>query len=716
MAPQNGQINHKKHASGRVVPAIPLQLTRKRSVKPTVNGTRLEQQPLEESKGSVSDAVAETPVEEIWARDGIIKDSQAIGHNLPKSDVAQPVQDVQDVQEVKDEKQEVADVAPPPEALDRLLEEGRVTVDDSIQAQAGAADPDAAAVIEDPIPAKPASPEQLISPMKKVNLRSGRTELPPAFVPSSLRHQQSHSETLSKLSQPVTQAMHQPAHPSVDGIVFGGYADSAQSSPAPSQSANSMFSQPPGLVNGNMNGAVPPPFPHPGHSHYPPVPVPFPPQQHGLPLDGRADLPPAPSAAWMPTPDGISANAHPHATNGPYLNGFAHGSRPASQASSAPHEAREPVIRTPDTSFTGDDSVQRSAVQPPPNMQPPSEAFLYAQDPLLSLRDYLLSQFGNPEFADYILELHDHQFPPRSIPTHGMLLARSPGLVAMMRAASPKSEPQMVKRLMLPPRFYFRYFDGAVEALRYLYGAPPLDGNPFFGSAMDPTTLDGHMKYALSYAAAGIGMQIPVIFNRGLDIASRLLRWENVETALAFALDGGISPTWGTGLENSSLNEFPEFASPPTYDPFATHFLHTILDFLVFHFPTNFVLERFPAGPNHASRLSISDPRLKALKFGDLGDGYNTQQPLAASTLSTILLDLPFPVLKALLEHPGLGARLGWDLVIRNMHAVVEERKSRRQRTADGVAPHGIWDETIQLSSRHRSGYELVRRRAETDA
>ncbi|KAJ9631675.1 hypothetical protein H2203_000074 [Taxawa tesnikishii (nom. ined.)] len=674
MAPQNGQINHKKHASGRVVPAIPLQLTRKRSVKPTVNGTRLEQQPLEESKGSVSDAVAETPVEEIWARDGIIKDSQAIGHNLPKSDVAQPVQDVQDVQEVKDEKQEVADVAPPPEALDRLLEEGRVTVDDSIQAQAGAADPDAAAVIEDPIPAKPASPEQLISPMKKVNLRSGRTELPPAFVPSSLRHQQSHSETLSKLSQPVTQAMHQPAHPSVDGIVFGGYADSAQSSPAPSQSANSMFSQPPGLVNGNMNGAVPPPFPHPGHSHYPPVPVPFPPQQHGLPLDGRADLPPAPSAAWMPTPDGISANAHPHATNGPYLNGFAHGSRPASQASSAPHEAREPVIRTPDTSFTGDDSVQRSAVQPLQICNHPSLAIPNSQ---ITFWSFTTTSFRHEAYR----------------PT-----------------------PQMVKRLMLPPRFYFRYFDGAVEALRYLYGAPPLDGNPFFGSAMDPTTLDGHMKYALSYAAAGIGMQIPVIFNRGLDIASRLLRWENVETALAFALDGGISPTWGTGLENSSLNEFPEFASPPTYDPFATHFLHTILDFLVFHFPTNFVLERFPAGPNHASRLSISDPRLKALKFGDLGDGYNTQQPLAASTLSTILLDLPFPVLKALLEHPGLGARLGWDLVIRNMHAVVEERKSRRQRTADGVAPHGIWDETIQLSSRHRSGYELVRRRAETDA
>lgn len=257
------------------------------------------------------------------------------------------------------------------------------------------------------------------------------------------------------------------------------------------------------------------------------------------------------------------------------------------------------------------------------------------------------------------------------------------------------------------------------------------------------------MAYILSYTAAGCLMGMPELVFRGLQIANRLLRWESLETALSFALAGGLGQVWrdeysldDRGSSTSSEDSFTRVGNnaEPVYDPHATQFLHHIVGFICFNFPRDFVLDtsapqlpsvpRLPKPSVHGSRPSISDPRLKSIRFGEAPADENKSAHPGASILSSVLFSIPFPILKATLEHPMLGEMLGWHVVPLLIEHVIQERERRRiqalkaytvARSTSEFANDGLvvqnffWEEAVEPSPQHRCGLKLVRRRKGID-
>jgi hypothetical protein len=72
------------------------------------------------------------------------------------------------------------------------------------------------------------------------------------------------------------------------------------------------------------------------------------------------------------------------------------------------------------------------------------------------------------------------------------------------------------------------------------------------------------MIHALGYMSAGHLLQLPVVTFHGLQFAQELLRWDNIEKALEFALCAKF------------------------VDDFAQSFIHHILKFITFNFPREF--------------------------------------------------------------------------------------------------------------------------------
>ncbi|KAL9094561.1 MAG: hypothetical protein Q9165_003120 [Trypethelium subeluteriae] len=373
----------------------------------------------------------------------------------------------------------------------------------------------------------------------------------------------------------------------------------------------------------------------------------------------------------------------------------------------------------------------------------------------IALRNYLLAQFGQGDFADYVLNLvqiHD-RFPPLLLPVHGVIISRSPTMVHAIRSLSNIVHSEDGKSKILPLSVSDRFIDGFgfSDALRYLYGAPLVEPNRFpYGLAPAPAeaeiersdTLEQHLDYALAYAASGHFLQVENVTARGIDIAIRLLHWDTVEKALSFSLDGGLGANWKTddspedrdsvtSSEDSSSRLEPS-QSLPTYGIHATRLLQHIVEFLVSHFPQDFIFDataaqlkenpRLPAVVE--SRPSTSNARLSKIQFGEVPvEDIALQSVRAAATLSSILLSLPFPVLKVLLEHYVLGGRLGWPRVVHIMRVVIDERESRRGRVLrsrvvaadDALARNARWEESVEPSKLHQSGFRITRHRKGMD-
>lgn len=311
------------------------------------------------------------------------------------------------------------------------------------------------------------------------------------------------------------------------------------------------------------------------------------------------------------------------------------------------------------------------------------------------------------------------------------------------------------KSLRLPKQFYFQKSDGLIEAMRYLYGVSLLDEGRYVHSSLvamqqqqDPLgarqVLADRMSYILSYTAAGCMMDIPELVFRGLQIAHRLLRWENLETALSFALNGGLGNAWrdeyaldDRGSSTSSEDSLARIGDP-TYDPHATYFLQYIVGFICFNFPRDFVLDtsapqlsslpRLPQHAAHASRPFASDPRLKGIRFGESQTDEPKGPDPAGAILSSTLLSFPLPVVRATLEHPILGEILGWPVVSQLIHEIIAEREKRRlgalkehsARISDiggdsNLVQNLFWEEAVEASHQHPCGLKLVRRRKGID-
>ena len=412
-------------------------------------------------------------------------------------------------------------------------------------------------------------------------------------------------------------------------------------------------------------------------------------------------------------------------------------------------ESREATDRAdkPDPNDSGS-YRQRSTIDPPRAGQPDVTGSV-VEDPSSTMRKYLCSQFGNGEFADYILTVtHVHnRFPPLILPVHGILLSRSPTMAQLIKSWDNFTYSEDGKFKMISVLVDDRFIDRFAfsDVLRYLYGDPVTDIDHFTLGFTPPSLelgddaayqLGQRTTYAFAYIASGFFLQLENVTTRGVDIAVKLLRWETVEKALSFALAGGLGPNWNDedsaedhdSVSSSEDSHKPETSqSSPTYGVYATRLLQNITDFLVDSFPKDFLFDpnasqlkdvpRLPVVVE--SRPSTSDPRLSKIQFGEVPMDEVARSSRIASTLSSVLLSLPFPVLKSVLEHHALGDRLSGAEVVDVMKTVIDERERRRSRvlkarvvgTDYALLRNVRWEEKVEASKQHHAGYRMVRHR-----
>jgi hypothetical protein len=341
--------------------------------------------------------------------------------------------------------------------------------------------------------------------------------------------------------------------------------------------------------------------------------------------------------------------------------------------------------------------AQNGFVLPSPPSRPHEADLQLDVEAALAVRGYLLANFGNPDHADYVLEIAQGEdvSPSVAIPLHGLLLSRSPTLLAMIneRRRNPLVNHDGLKILRINSmndKFFVN--QAFAEVLQYLYGAPLLNMQNFLrllppfensGSHSESAIVAQQMMtHALGYASAGHLLQLPVVTFHGLQFACELLRWDNVEQALEFALRAKVA------------------------DDFAQSFTHHILKFIAFNFPRQFSFQASvpqlagcPRLPSIAEpRTSISDPRVSRLTFGELQfDDVPVADP-SSSTLSSILVSLPFAALKRLLQDPTLTKHITAVEVAELAHQVIEEREKRRRKVLKSKyvmtgADEQLWEE-----------------------
>ncbi|OBT78347.1 hypothetical protein VF21_02181 [Pseudogymnoascus sp. 05NY08] len=504
--------------------------------------------------------------------------------------------------------------------------------------------------------------------------------------------------------------MHHHTHPSQGSLVFGGYSDSNNSSPAPPLSSAGIPQYPyprPPPTNGHMhhlsNGfQVPPP---PGFGFQ---------QQHGNhivhspAMDGFARRHPPP----FPHPEGYSPSATPGINDNRqqqfYDPSTSHSLR---SHSSAPHEhdPRPTQFHNPNATsratngsnghtddaklyyqpqMSGRDGSGLHGVVPHPSV-----------DNLDGLLGYIQGQFADPTFADYTLEVRytDDRAKPMRIPGHNLLFARSPALKRLMIApVNDGSSEGSSRTILIETADRFLSSDGFWMALQRLYGGPllSLDTPPTPGRNMEAQNLATsnpasfqRFDSALGYAAAGQILQIPPVLSRGIEVACHLVNWLTLEKALDFALDGGLGSQWT--LDNNYTG-----VCPSTYGPAVDMLIHSALGFLIANFPPHLDFDVTASEPAFNSRLPVlknakvskHNPRLSSIKFGD----HPVEEPVLptlknanpASLISGILINLPFQLLKYVLEAPSLGSHDWATSTMRQtiIHEVINEREKRRIR------------------------------------
>ncbi|KAJ4993106.1 hypothetical protein SVAN01_01458 [Stagonosporopsis vannaccii] len=553
-----------------------------------------------------------------------------------------------------------------------------------------------------------------------------RKELPPPFYPSSM----------SGLNTPVAElhdsAFHAP-RPSVDGTMGGGVLD-APAQPATPQGFDHAAHGHRQSVPRIPPGFAPPDFTpsfFPGHSHhpsdagapwlYPPFSMPPPPE----PLYGNGtdfQSPPftaGPVAYPEPYPAHFSPEDPRFAANGIATS---HSQSPSKSQFGEPLPLAERVEAQP-------------ALPQQNGAGPRSEEM--SESPF-ELASYLSTQFGNQEFADFVLQVRSTKYQYMSIPVHGIVVVRSPVIANAVRRSIPPAHRSRDSRRLADVLTTNPFITGESiqEAVKVLYGAPLLSMQAFlYGLAQysqevphNHVTKDARrrMDQLLSYIAAGSVLQIPSMQARGVDIVKALLRWDTIEQVLHYGL-------YATRSSAPSSRDGTE-----VHDPFATELLNSVVDFIAYNFPTDFSLHRIaaelredPRLPNIAeARAPTHNVRLSKIRFGDAPTDDDTQTSPVSRTLSSILLSLPVPLLDRLFNHRATANQIGWTGAAKVLHDVVDERESRRQKAIrgqlqlDSAVPSALVEnlyleervEHVGSSPLHPSGYLVTAHRANGQA
>ena len=334
------------------------------------------------------------------------------------------------------------------------------------------------------------------------------------------------------------------------------------------------------------------------------------------------------------------------------------------------------------------------------------------------LVDYLLHQFNVEEFADCHLALvHENlRFEKTTWSLSSLLLAQSHKLRDLLKPAGLSKERKMYLEIRLNDRFVTPW--AMNSALRVLYG----ERSEMFTLALVHSTFEPNaeiwvisMDACLAFAAAGHVLGLESVVLKGLQTATSILDWDNLEHALSFGLESGpnrrtsasvevipvsaYSPVWSRESNpssavnltppSSSAESRPERSRDEGLSSFHSHtsevrsaqdlqtyclqWMASNLDESWDFDPSARPLadvDRLPTTVE--SRSPLSKSRLSLIQFGDHPSEMHAKASDRNFLVSSIVLSLPFTALKYMLS-------LGSQPLLRQLHAIVKERERRRQ-------------------------------------
>ncbi|TKA75799.1 hypothetical protein B0A55_06393 [Friedmanniomyces simplex] len=367
-----------------------------------------------------------------------------------------------------------------------------------------------------------------------------------------------------------------------------------------------------------------------------------------------------------------------------------------------------------------------------------------------ALRYHVYSQFCNPTLADCHLQIVERESGARQyLDAHKIILSRSPTLLDIIQTSESPISAALKTQVPVHLRDHNLRIKPFMDCVRYLYGGSLTTLNQLIQTSVNseaPTKNEERMELVLQYVAIAAWLRLPAVAARAMDTTLSLLHWDTMAAVLAFALDGGLGPSFtvedGSEMSCASSDDSlgrADGIGMPTYDPYSTNLLHRVINFTVHMFPPNFYLDATapqlaspprlpPLPPAHESRPSRSDPRLSQIRFGELSLEDHKMPSLVTTTISSLLLSLPFPLLKCVLEHNGMVFQLGPDTVASIMRQVVAEREVRRKRvlqartagqTEDGagllLVQNLYFEERVEASALHRAGFRVARTKRGVD-
>lgn len=367
-----------------------------------------------------------------------------------------------------------------------------------------------------------------------------------------------------------------------------------------------------------------------------------------------------------------------------------------------------------------------------------------------SLNDHLLQQFDRGSFSDCRLELsHEkNKFETTEFLLHSVVITQSSLLESLINATTVQEDGARHLQIQIHDRFTTPMAFEA--ALRVCYGESPL---LFNGASYDDFKSTAEvsiswMENALAFAKTGSLLGLDIITYRGLQIASKILNWENVETALSFLLGGGLDTDWSpeNHIQNANVISSPygsddhkiektenaandcvpastESNAEPMSDnsrnihsPSMIDLLYQCLHFIIVEFPEDWDLDvssrpspdidRLPAIPE--TRFPISKSRLSLIQFGDLPSERVAKASDENVVLSGIMLSLPFVFINYILDQLNEPTKDKW------LRKLVKERERRRHRVlkSDSIPldakqaalehGHARWEEYVELNQNSR--------------
>ena len=332
--------------------------------------------------------------------------------------------------------------------------------------------------------------------------------------------------------------------------------------------------------------------------------------------------------------------------------------------------------------------------------------------PSEALQAHLSNQFNNPTYSDCRLDVHVIN-QQHSLMLHRILIAQNHVLRNLLDSSTQKDGD---KRTIMSLDLSNAYATvAAIAALISTYYGKSLSHMLlFFPESVAPISQQQlpprylwqantveHMKDLLAYLAAGVALQMPEVVSYILQIAAPKISFTTIETVLTY----WFHPPHFQGSRSSETVPALDGGDEITTSKLLNH----CLDFIVSNLPNPFVLDKqapsslalggFPERKPQDSKRSFSNPRLSSIHFGDFPlDIYSPPRP-EVTTISTILVSVPFHFLQNIL------ARLSSCLREQIIPPVIEERERRRiafvQRGTDAVL-----DQTIETYLQEKSQWE----------